>query len=266
MRYEILGSVRVVDGESALHISARKIEILLATLLIKRNETVSTDQIVGEVWGENPPNRVRASLHVYISKLRKFLEARGGQGSRIVTRSSGYSLLVGADELDVCEFEEKVARGKVRAAAGQHEEAIVAFEAALALVRDPVLSDVGDGVILSSFSQWVEEVRLETIELMVSSHLALGHNRQLVGLLSTVLITYPLHEEFYWQLMLALHRCGRRADALKVYQKARETLQRELGLEPCRALRDLQYSILAADNEEPGWGSRGVSAQLLTAR
>jgi len=249
MRYEILGSVRLVDNGKVFSISARKMEILLATLLIKRNAIVSTDRIIGEIWGEHSPRRAKAALHVYISQLRKLLSSFGSKGNPIVTRSSGYSLLIGSDELDLCEFEALVANGRVHVAAKRYTEALLLFNKALGLLRDPILGDGGggDGVIFSGCRRWVEEIRLEAIEMMTASHLALGRSREAVGLLSSLIVEYPLHEEFYRQLMLALYRCRRRADALQVYRTAWETLRQELGLEPCRALRDLHQMILIAD-------------------
>lgn len=247
MRYEILGSVRVLDQDVFSPISTRKLEILLATLLIRRGHVVSTNHLITEIWGENPPRQATAALHVYISQLRKFVNRQGQVDSAIVTRSPGYSLLLRSDELDFDEFQALVNSGRARIRNQQYEEAAADFESALELWRGPVLHDLRDGPIVNGFATWVEEIRLESIEMMVSSFIMLDRHRELIGLLYSLIVDHPLHEEFYRQLMLALYRSGRRADALKVYWTARETLRGELGLEPSGALRKLQRSILAAD-------------------
>jgi DNA-binding SARP family transcriptional activator len=249
VRYEILGPLRVSDGNDSASISARKIEILLAVLLIRSDQVVATSQLITEVWGESAPRRATAALHVYISQLRKFLRRPSRRGSPIVTRPPGYLLRLGPDELDLHLFNQLVHQGRARAMAQRHMEASACLEAALSLWRGPALDDLRDGPIINGFATWLEEERLECIEMLVDSDLALGRHRQLVGRLYALIAEHPLREALYRQLMLALYRSERRADALKVYQTARETLKDELGLEPSRALRRLQQAILTADDQ-----------------
>ncbi|MCX4638579.1 AfsR/SARP family transcriptional regulator [Streptomyces platensis] len=248
MRYELLGSLRVVRSGGCHTLSARKKEALLAALLIRSGQVLSVDQLVDELWVDNPPCRATAALHVYISQLRNFLGRRGPRNSPIVTRSPGYLLDLGSDELDFHVFQRLFREGRDFVRGQEHAEAVARFEAALAQWRGPALSGVGEGRIVSGFVTWLEELRLECIEMMVASSLALGRDHELIGFLHSLVSEHPLHEPFYEGLMTALHRTGRRADALRIYQRAREELRRDLGLEPCRRLRELHQAILSDDD------------------
>ncbi|MFI6024484.1 AfsR/SARP family transcriptional regulator [Amycolatopsis magusensis] len=247
MRYEILGRLRVVDDEGSTSLTARKMETLLAVLLGRADQVVTTDQLIAEIWGDRPPQRVNAALHVYISQLRKFLDRPGRSASPIVTRQQGYLLHLGEDTLDVNDFQRLVNRGREAAQRGRHEEAVAHFEGALSLWRGRALNDVQDGPILYWYVTWLEEARLECVEMLNDAYLVLSRHREVVGRLYVLTGEHPLRESFYRQLMLALFRSERQADALKVYQHARERLNAELGLEPCRPLRELQGAILRGD-------------------
>jgi DNA-binding SARP family transcriptional activator len=247
VRYEILGSLRVVDGDETLTISAHKMEVLLSTLLIRAGQIVSLDQLVTEIWNEHPPRRATDALYVYISQVRKLLTRPGRTASPIITRPPGYLLCTGTDELDFQLFQRLVNRGREAARAGRHEEAVSSFGGALDLCRGPVLFELREGPIISGFVAWLDEMRLECTEWLVESNLALGRHREMVGLLYTLVSEHPLHEPFYRQLMQALYQSERRADALKVYRTARQTLRDELGIEPAHALRELQQRVLVAD-------------------
>jgi DNA-binding SARP family transcriptional activator len=244
LRYEILGPLRVIDSAGVSFISAPKIEILLAVLLIRSDQVVAISQLMGEIWGEKPPRRATTSLHVYVSQLRKFLARPGRADSPIVTRPPGYMLRRGGDELDVEVFQRLIDQGRSFARAGRHEDASRSFESALGLWRGPALSDLRESPVVNGFVTWLEEARLECTEMLIESDLILGRHRENVVRLSALTAEHPLRETFYRQLMLALYRSERQADALRVYQTARQTLDDELGLEPCRALRDLHRAIL----------------------
>nr|MDT0660532.1 AfsR/SARP family transcriptional regulator [Micromonospora sp. DSM 115978] len=247
MRYEILGPIRTVNGTATATVSACKIETLLAVLLIRADQVVGAGQLMTEIWGENPPRRATAGLHVYVSQLRKFLGRRGTADSPIVTAQSGYMLRLGADELDVQDFQRLVDAGRRNQRAGRMEQAWEAYESALSLWRGPALGDLRDGPVVSGFAGWGEQARLECAEELVNCGLALGRHREYVSFLYALTTENPFREAFYRQLMLALYRSGCQADALRVYQSARTVLRDEFGLEPCRSLRDLQRAILLGD-------------------
>jgi DNA-binding SARP family transcriptional activator len=240
--------LRLINGDGSSFISAPKMEVLLVVLLIRADELVTVMQLVDEIWGNAPPRRAHASLHVYVSRLRKFLEHPGRTDSPILTRPSGYLLRMSAeDQLDVDNFVELVAVGREDARAGKHESAAACFEQALALWRGPVLAGLPRGPIVDRFLGWLAEVRLECLELLMEAHLHQGRHREVVARLHSLVAEYPLCEAFYRQLMLALYRSERQAEALSVYDSARRTLTRELGLEPGRPLRNLHRAILTAD-------------------
>jgi DNA-binding SARP family transcriptional activator len=245
MRYEILGPLQIVDGASTRSLSARKIEVLLATLLVRADQVVGTENLMTEIWGERA--RDIAGLHVYVSQLRKFLRHPDVPESPVVTVRHGYLLRLGTDELDFDVFQGLVRRGKAMEAAGDVEGACAAYEQGLDLWRGPVLDDLRDGAIVNNFACWAEQARRDCVERLVDAGLELGRHREFVSYLYKQTEENPLHEAFYRQLMLALHRSGCRADALNVYQSARTVLMDELGLHPPHALQDLHRAILADD-------------------
>jgi SARP family transcriptional regulator, regulator of embCAB operon len=247
--FHILGTLRVVNDDVVDAPSAHKVNTLLATLLIRANQVVSADQLLVELWGEHPPRRALAGLHVYVSQLRKFLATVLPGPERVLTRPPGYLIQVDADEVDALVFRRLVHQGRNYVRAGRHEEASAAFAQALELSREPVLDNLRESGIVARFATWVEELRLECTEMLVECDFTLGRHRELVGFLHELVAEHPLHEAFHRQLMLALYRCDRRADALGVYQAARETITSELGLEPCRAMRELHHAILLGDDE-----------------
>jgi SARP family transcriptional regulator, regulator of embCAB operon len=247
MRYELLGSVRVVHSDGVTILSARKMEILLAVLLARADQVVTTGQLFTELWGEQAPRRANASLHVYVSQLRKFLSRPGRTDSPIVTHPPGYLLRIGVDDIDALHFQREVTRGRALLAVGDHEAAIPVFEAALALWRGPALDDLRDGPIVNGYVTWLEESRVDCLEMLVEAYLKCGRHREVIGRLQTLIAEHPLREAFYRYLMLALYHSERRAEALQLYQVARQRLNDELGLEPCRSLRELQQDILVGD-------------------
>ena len=262
MRYDLLGPLRVVGdaGESA-SIGAQKIETLLAVLLVRAGQVVTTDQLMAEIWVDRVPLRATAGLHVYVSQLRKFLKRCDPGASPVVTRPPGYLLQMGLDEAVHESFARLVDWGREHVRERRFEQASRCFEDALALWRGPVLGDLSLGPIVEGFVTWLTEMRLECTEMLVDTQLELGRHRELVGRLYALTVEHPLREAFWRQLMLALYRSDRQADALEVYQSVRQTINDELGLEPCRALQNLQRAILVADYELDDWAA---SQRILT--
>ncbi|MEV6233295.1 AfsR/SARP family transcriptional regulator [Saccharopolyspora shandongensis] len=248
MRYGILGPLQVLDGSDISAVTRPRMGVLLATLLIRADEVVSREALIDEIWDGNPPCRATATLHVHVSELRKFLGRLGTVRDPIRTQSPGYVLHPEAGELDLHRFRHLVHRGRADARAQQHENAVLSLEAALGMCRGPALRGLTGGPIIREFVRWFDEVRTECAETLVRSSMALGRYQETTGLLSSLLSEYPLHEGFYQHLMLAMSKSGRRAEALSVYRRAQETIKEQVGLEPCRALRDLQRAILLAED------------------
>jgi len=264
VRYEVLGPLQVVEDGNVSSMKAPKAEQLLTTLLIRSNQVVTIDQIIRELWGEQIPKHALAGLYVYVSQLRKFLSAAGHKGNPIVTHSSGYLLRLELDELDFHDFRGLVDAGRAHVKEQSHERAVAVFESALSLWRGPILAAPENGPIGYGFLAWMTEARLECIEMLMECHLLLSHHRELIGRLYSLIAEHPVREVFYCQLMLALYRSDRQADALTVYQQARRTLQSELGLEPCRALQDIQHAILTADDQLNGRVTAAPQRPTLT--
>ncbi len=250
MRYRLLGPVTLSDNGQELTISAPKVELLFATLLVRANHVVGFNQLITEIWGERPPRRANAALHVYVSQLRKFLRPADGPNP-VITRAPGYLLRAGSgrdDGRDITEFQRLLSQGRTLHLAGRHEDADADLTAALGLWRGPALGDVADnGPIVRGFVGWAEAARLECLELQIDSRLAMGGHRMVVGDLYRLISEYPLREAFYRQLMLALYQADLQADALRIYQSARDVLNAELGVEPCHSLRSLHREILLGD-------------------
>jgi DNA-binding SARP family transcriptional activator len=249
MKFDLLGQLRVVKNGTPSFISARKIETVLAVLLIRADHVVTMDQLIQEIWGDRPPRRAAAGLHVYISQLRKLLQEPGDVGSPVLTCSPGYLFRTRDYELDFQVFLDLVSQARACLREDDREQAVRLLQWALGLWRGPALGDLRIGPIVNSFVTWLEETRIECVETLVDIRLELGAHREVVGNLYSLIAEHPLHEAFYRQLMLALYRANRQADALNVYRMARATVHEELGVEPCRDLQDLHRAILTADHE-----------------
>jgi DNA-binding SARP family transcriptional activator len=249
MRYEILGPLRLLDGDQVSVISAPKIEIVMTVLLVRSDQVVTLEQLMTEIWGDQLPRRATAGLHVYISQLRKFLSRPGRPDNPVVTRPAGYLLRKGSDELDLHIFLQSVEGGRGYFRDQRYEQAVACLDQALGQWRGPLAGDLRAGRIIDGFAAWLAETRLECLEMLMESQLHMGRHREIVGRLYSLTLEHPLREAFYRQLMLALYRSERQADALRVYQGARTMLNEELGLEPCRGLQALNRAILMADPE-----------------
>ncbi len=244
MEYRILGPLEVVDGGRELSLGGARQRALLAVLLLHANEAVSTDRLVEELWGASPPESGPKALQVAVSQLRKTLQPVAGVDGRIVTRAPGYVLRVEEGELDRDRFEALVeqARGESDAAARAAK-----LRQALALWRGEPLADLAYEAFAQPAIAHLEAERLAALEQRVDADLEAGRDADLVGELEALVARYPLRERLRGQLMLALYRSGRQADALDVYQDTRRTLVDELGVEPGPELQQLQKAVLDHD-------------------
>jgi DNA-binding SARP family transcriptional activator len=238
MYFRLLGPLEVSEGERSLALGGVKQRSLLAILLLHANELVTSDRLIDQLWGATPPRTAAKSVQVYVSRLRKLL----GDG-RLTTRPPGYVLHVEPSEFDLARFEQLA--GEARRAAP--ESAARKLREALALWRGPALADLA----YESFAQVevarLEEMRLAVLEQRIDTDLALGRHGELTGELEALVTRFPLRERLRCQLMLALYRSARQAEALKAYRAARRELADELGLEPSEELRRLEHAILCQD-------------------
>jgi len=240
--FRILGPLDIVEEGSPLTLGAHKQRALLALLLLHRGEALSVDRLIDELWGERPPATAAKSIQVYISQLRKIL------GSDVVeTRGRGYALRAEPEQLDAVRFEELLERGRDRLGRGEAREAARTLREALALWRGAPLAEFEFEAFAQAEIARLDALRLAAIEERVDADLALGRSTEVVPELEALVHEHPLRERLRGQLMLALYRAGRQAEALEAYANARRALLDELGLEPGPTLRALQAGILAQD-------------------
>ncbi len=215
---------------------------MLAVLVVHANQLVSTDRLVEEVWGAEPPRTARKTLQVHVSRLRRQL------GDAVLeTQSSGYRVSVEGGQIDAHEFDTLVDRGRENLESGHAREAAGLLREALGLWRGRVLEGMEGVNIAQGTALHLEELRLVAVELRIEADLALGRHASLVGELEALVAQHPFRETFRRQLMLALYRSGRQADALAAYRAARASLVTELGVEPGPDLRELEAAVLRQD-------------------
>jgi DNA-binding SARP family transcriptional activator len=242
--FRILGPLEVTDGVRLVDVTGATQRALLAILLLHAGEAVSTDRIMDDLWGDEQPETGSAALRVRVSQLRRAL---GSAGELLVTRAPGYALTLTPDQVDLGRFERLVDAGSTALAGDDPAAAVEHLQAALALWRGPPLADFTYAPFAQAAIVRLEELRLAAIELRIDAQLALGDHARLTGELQALALEHPLRERLWGQLMLALYRDGRQADALEAYRAARRRLVDEIGLEPGPELQDLERRILAQD-------------------
>ena len=247
LRFGVLGPLEVLRDGEPLRLGGERQRALLALLLLHANELVATERLVDELFGEDPSDGTLNALYVAVSRLRRLVG--GDQRSGVlVKRPGGYMLVAGPGELDVELFEGLLAEGRRLRAAGDPESAAARLRDALALWRGPPFADVASLEFVQAEIRRLEERRLVAEMERVDADLALGRDAELVGELELLVASNPLQERLRGQLMTALYRAGRQIDALEVYRDASELLRSELGLEPSRALQELERAILTQDS------------------
>jgi DNA-binding NarL/FixJ family response regulator/DNA-binding SARP family transcriptional activator len=245
VEFRILGPLEVLEDGRPLALGTLKERIVLGVLLLHANEFVSRERLIDELWGESPPPTARKGVNVYVSQLRKALTRDGLDP--IATADGGYRLEVGSEALDVSRLQRVLAGGRERAAVGELEAAAELLREAHALWRGPTLA----GLLLESHGRdevaQLDELRLAALMDRIDCDLALGRHEEVLGELQVLVGEHPLLERLRAQLMLALYRADRQAEALEAYQAARELLVGELGIDPSPALQRLQQGILSQD-------------------
>lgn len=243
MEFRILGPLEVVESGRSLPLGGARQRALLALLLTRANQVVSSDRLVDELWGERPPKAALNTIQFYVSTLRRTLAPH----EVIATRPPGYLIQIEPGQLDLHRFERLAAEGRQALADGRANEAASTLREALALWRGPPLADVASEPFAQGEIARLEELRVAAVEQRIEADLALGRHAELVGELEALTAGHPLRERLRAQSMLALYRSGRQAEALDVYQRTRRTLVEELGIEPGPALQELERSILRQD-------------------
>jgi DNA-binding SARP family transcriptional activator/tetratricopeptide (TPR) repeat protein len=242
LEVRLLGSLEVAEGGLPVAFGGTRQRAVLALLVLHANEVVPAERLLVELWGEDVPPTAANALQAAVSRVRRALP----QG-RIVTRTLGYLFRADPDEIDVARFERLLAEGREALARGAAAQAAGTLRRALSLWRGPALADFRFDPFAQTEIARLEELRLICTEERIEADLALGAAGELVGELQRLVAEHPLRERLRGQLMLALYRADRQADALAVYRELRELFAEELGLEPAPALRELETAILRQD-------------------
>ncbi len=245
MEFRILGPLEAAAGSRWLELGGARQQIVLAALLLSPNNVVTLGRLQEAIYGENPPPTSRSQAQMSISSLRRLFAAHG-HPTVIATRGQGYVVQVGAGQLDYQRFAELVAAAQAARDAGHLDRAVAAYRDALRLWRGPALEGM-DSLLVRAAASRLDEQRITAIEDRVTLELDLGRHHELAGELCELVGEFPLRERLRGQLMLALYRCDRAAEALAVYRQTRRTMIDELGIEPAERLQRLERAILTCD-------------------
>jgi DNA-binding SARP family transcriptional activator len=247
--FRVLGPLQVAANGTLLPLGGAKQRAVLALLLLHANEVVSIDRLIDEVWGDSPPDSAANMLQGYVSHLRKTLEPGRSRGEHelLLSRAPGYVLRIRPDQVDAQRFVRLTSEGRRLLDEGDATAAAGSFREALNLWRGPALDDLVYEPFARADAERLDELRLAAIEDRIDADLALGRHDVLVPELRELVARHPVRERLRAQLMAALYRSGRQAEALDVYRDARRALNEELGIEPGPALKELEQAILRQD-------------------
>jgi DNA-binding SARP family transcriptional activator/CheY-like chemotaxis protein len=250
IEFRLLGQVEVWRDGSRVEVGGPKQRAVLTALLVRAGRVVSLDQLIDDLWPKDPPARAAATVQVFVSNLRRVLEPdrpRGAPPRLLVTSAPGYVLHAEPGAIDAHEFVRLAEQGRVALDDDDHERAAELLARAAGLWRGAALADVVDAPFAQAEAARLEELRLCCAEDRVEAELSLGRHTAVVAELEQRVGRHPMRERPRAQLMLALYRSGRQADALAVYRAGRRVLHDELGLEPGAPLRALQQAVLRHD-------------------
>ncbi|MFJ7082965.1 BTAD domain-containing putative transcriptional regulator [Streptomyces griseus] len=265
MDFGVLGPLTVRRAGVPLELGTPKGQMLLAVLLGRPGRTVTDDALVEAVWGAEQPKSAAKNVQTYVHRLRRRL----GDPGRITREGRGYRLRADRGELDSARFEDLADAARAAPAAGDHKRSRRLFDEALGLWRGPAFGEIADVPALRAEATRLDELRLGVLEERVDVDLRLGRHGEVLGELTALTMEHPFRERMWAQLMLALYRCGRRADALLAYLQVRDVLAEETGLEPGHQLRDLHRAVLdedpALDRVTVGAEARAPGRTAVTA-
>jgi DNA-binding SARP family transcriptional activator len=275
MDIDVLGALNVRENGVSVTPTAPKPRQVLALLSLQADHVVPVGMLIEELWGEQPPRSARTTLQTYVLQIRELISAaleqapcRPGRRTAkdvLVTLPGGYLLDTAGGTSDVREFERLAGLGYRAMDAEDYAGAARHLREALSRWTGGALADVTTGPQLEMETRRLEETRLCALDQRIEADLRLGRHRELLGELTVLVNRYRTHENLHGQFMLALHRSGRRSEALEVYQRLRNALVRELGLEPSAALRRMQRSILMSGPEPTPVGATAGRERLSRA-
>ncbi|AXX32119.1 Transcriptional activator [Actinosynnema pretiosum subsp. pretiosum] len=249
MFFRMLGPLEVLDGDRAVGLGGTRQRATLGFLLLHLNRVVATSQLLGALWTTEAPASSRKILQNAVWGLRGALSSSGRspESATLVTQTPGYMLSVDPSRVDLHSFHQLAEEGQTKLAAREFEDASRVLNRALGLWRGPALADLVETGLAWSELSVLQNLRLDVLEDYFEAELSCGRHHAVLGELERTVEANPVRERACGQLMLALYRCGRQADALTVFSRVRGALVEELGLEPCRELKSLQHAILTHD-------------------
>jgi DNA-binding SARP family transcriptional activator/class 3 adenylate cyclase len=242
----ILGPLEIRAGQNRFTYAGEKSGALLALLVLNANRVVSIDQLIDDLWGDEPPASGVKAVQVRVSQLRRTF-VKAGIGELIITRRPGYVIELATEQLDLHRFERFVSESDIAFAQDDASRAAELLRDALALWRGPPLAEFSAAPFARAASARIEELRLAAVERRIEADLVLRRHADVIGELESLIVEHPFRERLRALLMLALYRSGRQADALEAYRVARHELSEELGIEPSQSLQDLERRILQQD-------------------
>ncbi len=245
MWVSVLGPLQVRGQDGEVTVAAAKQRAVLTALLVRANRVVSFDEVASDVWDGDPPGAARATLRNYVKSLRRLLGPE--IGGRIITRDPGYLIRLAGDEADTLRLRALCARGGAALHAGEWAVALRSLAEALARWRGTPLADIPSRALRGRVLPELDSLRLQALEWRLEADLRLGRASELVLELQALAAGHPLRERFHAQLMLALYRSGRAAEALAAFEAARQALATQLGADPGPELRRLHLRMLRTD-------------------
>ena len=257
LRYHLLGPLEVTRDGAVIDLGPPKQRATLAALLLAEGRVVSTDRLIGALWGDDPPARAMASVQVYVSRLRSLLQSQTSPG--LTRRAPGYQL--SGVWVDVTEFRRLTAQAVGLVEAKAWAAAAEAAGTAVALWRGPFLDDLADEQWVKAEAMHLDEMYAQCMEALVTALLGSGNVGEAVTRSQTMIEAYSLREHCWWLRMIALHRAGRSPEALDAFQTFTGELDEQLGLEPGAALRALQTAILRHDPAIAAWPDDGGGSE-----
>ncbi|TRW88733.1 FHA domain-containing protein [Mycolicibacterium sp. 018/SC-01/001] len=260
----LLGPFRMTVGGAALPLGTPKQRAVLAVLVLNHNRAVPADTLIDAVWGDQPPAEARASLHAYVSNLRRLL--RTAEVDHLLeTASGGYRVLVDEKDVDLDRFVAARAAGLEAAAEGRFDDAAAHLSSALAQWQGDFLADLRGFPFVQTFEVALTEDRISAHTVRAQAEIACGRADTVIGELEELVARYPYREPLWAQLMTAYYLAHRQSDALDVYRRVKDVLADDLGIDPAPELRDLHALVLRQAPLNIGPATKKTAADTMAA-
>jgi SARP family transcriptional regulator, regulator of embCAB operon len=244
VEFGVLGPLQMTFGGALVPLGTPKQRAVLAVLVVNANRPVDIDTLIGAAWNQRPPPGARATLHAYISNLRRLMSSAGADRALLASAPPGYRLAIGRDQYDLGRFRTKKDAGVHAAAAAQFEQASRLMSDALAQWRGPFLEDLRDFQFVETLATAFDEEKIVAHTAHVEAQIACGRPDAVIMELETLIAEHAYREPLWAQLMTAYYLAGRQTDALDAYLRVKTRLAEDLGIDPGPKLRELYEQVL----------------------